>query len=264
MKIYTYSLLSPGGNNTALVNGIIKNPILRKSINDAILKAEPTAEQVGFINNGKNDKYKLLMAGEEFCGNSVRSAAFIFLKGKSGEIKIRASGALKKMSAGIDNQMNAWAQMPAPSKDTILEKKGLTIIKMEGITHVIVKNSKKTTSSENLKTYAKTLLHSLNLLKTVPASGVLFINKKNKIIELEPIVWVRDIKTFFYETACGSGTTAVGLLEAMKIGRSVSVPVRQPSGKIINASITLQNGQCTWAQISGPVCILKSNRSVSI
>ena len=146
MKIYTYSLLSPGGNNTALVNCIVRNPIIRKSINDAILEAEPTAEQVGFINNGENNKYQLLMAGGEFCGNSVRSAAFIFLKGKSGEIKIRASGAIEKLRAGIDNQMNAWAQIPIPSKGTILEKKGFTIIEMEGITHVIVRNSKKTTS----------------------------------------------------------------------------------------------------------------------
>jgi len=44
--------------------------------------------------------------------------------------------------------------------------------------------------------------------------GVMFLAPSEFGVRMRPVVLVRDIDTLFYETACGSGTTAIGLLEA--------------------------------------------------
>lgn len=62
----------------------------------------------------------------------------------------------------------------------------------------------------------------------------MYIEYIDNKIQLTPIVYVRDINTLFYETACGSGTTAVGIYQSFKNGKSVNLEVVQPSGNIIN------------------------------
>jgi len=113
MKTYSYTIYRPAGNDTALVSGIVKSKALRKKINDAIMQKNANVEQVGFIEKIKG-QYRLLMAGGEFCGNALRSAAFAFLNGKPGEIKIKVSGVKKPLKAGVHKKGNAWAQMPIP------------------------------------------------------------------------------------------------------------------------------------------------------
>ena len=48
------------------------------------------------------------------------------------------------------------------------------------------------------------------------AAGVMFIERKNGKIILSPVVFVKEINTLFYETACGSGSVAVGIYESFK------------------------------------------------
>lgn len=68
----TVTILYPGGNTTAIVEGIPSSQLERKRINDAIMKQFPKVEQVGFLDRSKP---LLQMAGGEFCGNATRSAA---------------------------------------------------------------------------------------------------------------------------------------------------------------------------------------------
>jgi diaminopimelate epimerase len=46
-------------------------------------------------------------------------------------------------------------------------------------------------------------------------------------------VWVNNVGTIFEETACGSGTCAIGVAAAMAARRPVTLPVMQPSGEVI-------------------------------
>lgn len=235
MKL-TYSIYYPGGNTTALVNQLILNPILKRRINDKIMADNPLVEQVGFISQ---ECYRLEMAGGEFCGNATRCAAFYYLKGKSGKIKIQVSGVKQKLFAGIYQNNNCWAQMPVKS---VSKKLGFNVITLEGITQII-------TDSKPGKQKTKNILKKLGLLTSVPAAGVMFIKKEKGKIKLNPFVWVRDIKTLFNETACASGTAAVGFYLARKLNRSLNLPIIQPSGETITVSVKLPN----QVLIRGPV-----------
>lgn len=79
------------------------------------------------------------------------------------------------------------------------------------------------------------------------------ITRQDGSIKMEPVVWVRSISTLFYETACGSGTTAVGLVEAVRNGVDVNIPVLQPSGMQINIEVGFDGDRFSDAFISGPI-----------
>ena len=81
-----YSIYRPAGNDTAFVYGLEYTQEQRKKINDLIMAKHPNVEQVGFIE--LNHKPELQMAGGEFCGNATRSAASIYLNGKSGDLQM--------------------------------------------------------------------------------------------------------------------------------------------------------------------------------
>lgn len=135
---------------------------------------------------------------------------------------------------------------------------------LEGITQVISYLSLRTNSKEEIKLLGFKILKQLGLTQSVPAAGVMFVKKQNGVISINPVVWVRDIKTLFYETACASGTTAVALAEAIRSKRKsrAMFSVLQPSGKLLKVLIRLKNGVPDYAEIGGLVNILQKNISL--
>lgn len=257
MKKYKYVVYKPGGNNTALVECMITDPVLKKTVNDLIMAKNPTVEQVGFIDQ---EQLRLEMAGGEFCGNATRCAAFTFLKEKAGSILIKTSGVRNKLQAGVDLIGNVWSDMPIYSDISKIKfVDGLYIVPLQGITQVVVYCQAKFSSKRAAKTQAVKILKLLNLDVSQKASGVMFVTK-NKNLVIEPVVWVRSIKTLFYETACASGTTAVALVEALKNKSSVTnLPIIQPSGEKIIASVILKNRKFSSAVISGQIKLLNQD-----
>jgi len=249
----TYSIYYPGGNTTALVNRLILDPEQKKRINNKIMVLNPQVEQVGFLSQ---KSYRLEMAGGEFCGNATRCAAFYYLNGGQGKIKLKVSGVAKKLVTGIDANNNVWAQMPI-LPNPITKRLEYTIINLEGITQVIA-------SGKPSQQKAKSILNKLGLINSVPAAGVMFISKNRLKIKLDPFVWVRDIKTFFYETACSSGTAAVGIFLTKQLNQSINLPVLQPSKKIINVSVKLTKNKFYQVLISGSIKVIKKNLRLQI
>ena len=126
---------------------------------------------------------------------------------------------------------------------------------MYGITHLIIEagDINKEYSKEDLKKYAFSILERENLLNE-EAAGVMFVNRiDNENIEISPIVFVKAINTLFYETACGSGTTAVGIYESYKRKSGIDVNILQPSGNTINVKTEVDNENIYNARISGKV-----------
>jgi len=252
-----YKLYIPSGNPTALVLNMESNSIKRKIINDYLMNKYDYIEQVGFI-NPKNNKPELLMAGGEFCGNATRCAIYYYLDGKEGNLKIKISGVRNKLKAGIDKDNNVWVDMPIikgnyeNSISIINDQKA--IIKLYGITQLIyeVNNINQKYNKEELKKYAYSILKKNKLLDE-EAAGVMFIEKKDNKILLSPIVFVKEINTLFYETACGSGSVAVGIYESFKEKKSVNIDVLQPSGKVINVITSATKTKIIKARISGKV-----------
>ena len=259
-KPLNFLILKPGGNDTALVQQLVPDMQRRRKINDTIMSIYPNVEQVGFMSKGENDTGVLQMAGGEFCGNATRSTAFTLLNGKPGEITMNVSGVNSWLRAGVSKDGQAFAQMPVFKDRVTVENitKGNQeewIAILEGIGFDIqFKKESETRSPEELKTYTRDIITQKGL-DSLPAAGLIIASPgKNGGYEITPIVWVKGIDTLFVETACGSGTTALGLVEATKTGSSINnVSVMQPSGKPINISVTYDGKDFGYSQISGPI-----------
>lgn len=252
---YEYSILSPGGNIQMLIKGIPPKQ-KRRFVNNEMIKRFPFVEQVSFYEyNSKTKISNLELSGGEFCGNATRSLAYLLLKGKKGQIKVRVSGTTQMLKAGVKEKSKAYAQMPIQKDQTIQQlRKGLFRIDLEGITQLVCLDYVSGIKPEKLKSIAFEILKKKNLIYSVPAAGVMFIEEKNKLIQLKPIVWVRDIKTILYETACATGTAAVGLWKASQTSKKATkIKVLQPSGKFIEAQV---NKNPFKVLIDGPVEIL--------
>lgn len=254
---YKYKIYVPSGNPTALVLKMERDIEKRRKINDELMNKYDFVEQVGFINED-NNKPELLMAGGEFCGNATRSAVNYYLNGREGNIKIKVSGVKNKLNAGIDKDNNVWVDMPIIKGDynksiKVIDSKK-AIIKLYGITQLIyeVKDINKKYNKEELKEYAYNILKNNNLLDE-SAAGVMFIENKGDKILLSPIVFVKEINTLFYETACGSGSVAVGIYKSFKDKRNINIDIIQPSGDIINVKTIVDDKKIYNARISGKV-----------
>lgn len=254
-KTIYFSLVRPGGNDTALVDGLFAQ-VEKKKINDLIMKKFPKVEQVGFYSTSKQTGViNLEMAGGEFCGNALRSLAFILLDKKPGKISVNFFGISQKLNAGVRRNNNAFAQMPILNTPTSRQMLTINIIKVEldGITHLLA-NLKDFEKQKNLKITGEKLLEKFNLKKTCKASGVIFFSKEENVWKIEPIVWVRKIKTLFYETSCASGSTALALWQAEKSKNNVvKFLVKQPSGKSLLVVITKEKNMSVTATIEGSI-----------
>lgn len=253
--VYTFVIMRPGGNDTALINGIIQDASKRREINDAIMNCYPNIEQVGYINADPTVP-ELMMAGGEFCGNATRSTAWLALNGKPGEVAISVSGVKNRLRAGITQEGEAFAQMPIYQDVAKVTNDGDNrIVEMEGIIQYINFNSEEIEglTQDEIKQKAMTLIRTKNFDR-FPAAGIMYSKKEGNNWRITPIVYVKAVDTLYAETACGSGTTALGLVLALQNGESINdLPILQPTGLPINVSVEFDGTTFKYAQISGPV-----------
>lgn len=261
---FKYSIYRPSGNDTALVCGLIQDRSLRKIINDSIQKKHSNVEQVGFVEKIGNEFY-LEMAGGEFCGNATRSTIHYFLGGNPGKIKIHSSGVSRELNGGINQDGKVWVEMPINHDlNKIFVKNNYTVVEMEGISHVIINKNLFENDLVMLKTKALEILKLLNLDKEVPAAGVIFTSEISGGIKIDPVVWVRNLETLYYETACGSGTTAVGLFQSKMKNKSLSINITQPSNMDITVSVDKNNSEFVRAAITGTVKLLQKDLEIYV
>lgn len=249
-----YSIYRPAGNDTAFVYGLEYTQDQRKKINDLIMKKHPNVEQVGFIES--NHKPELQMAGGEFCGNATRSAAYNYLNGKAGNLQMLVNSK-DLINAGVDEEGNAWCEIPLYHGDDVITKKepGIFIVKMNGMITIVIQEEqarKYLSDKERLKELGMEFIHKYHL-EYSEAVGVMFCEKNESVIKINPVVWVKDINTLFYETACGSGTTATSMVEAYLQKKSIRLSILQPSELIITANIVYEEETFKKAIISGNV-----------
>lgn len=253
--------LRPAGNDTGLVRGIVRDQTLRKQIQDKIIGVYPNIEQVGFVNlDPKNPE--LMMTGGEFCGNATRSAAYLALYGRPGEVKIKVSGVKGKLKAGVEKNGDAYAQMPIYEDPKKIKRDPLNpkgyIVELQGITQYVNFDTSeiKGLSPEAIKAKGKETIDRLGLTK-YPAAGVIYSEQTEEGISIKPVVWVKNADTLYLETACASGTAALGQVLALQNGASIKdVSIKQPSGKSMKVSVEYNKNLFGYAQISGPVEVL--------
>jgi len=270
--------IRPGGNNTGLVLSKIGDLMEKKKINDLLMSCYPNIEQVGFI-FVNNNNLNLEMAGGEFCGNATRSATFLALDGKVGDLQVKVSGVNSLLKAGVKEDGEAYAQMPVYEDLSKInqdpENPNAWLVEMEGISHYLIFQDSIFSDNTNIEQTKKEALEIIKKkgLLNFSAAGVIKVSKDNNEWRIDPVVYVKNINTCFYETACGSGTTALGEVLAVLNNASIQdVPVRQPSGEIIKVGVELVNKKIKYAEISGQVELLnkgiikelKNNKKVII
>ncbi len=251
----------PSGNTTALVFDPLPT-VDRKLLNEEILQAWqeqnphlPEIEQCCFITEPSPNSdaiARIEMFGGEFCGNATRSAIWLATGGKDAKGRIETSGIDRPLDFTAENG-NVTLAMPLPNtSDFIREVEEGALVQLDGISQLVV------TEQSIAQTPRQLLKHLLDEnkydLSTQPAVGVTYYNQVTNKAQF--CVWVKAINTIFDETACGSGTSAIGIALATKAQSSINVAVLQPSGEIISTSATYGRNRVTSSGISGTVSIL--------
>ena len=265
---YKFQIFVPGGNDTALVYDM--NECLeesdRKAIDAQIRDMHENVEQVGFVGTVNAERPWLNMAGGEFCGNATRAAAWYYLQGKPGCIEIAVSGVPYKLNAGVKNTSEAWAQIPVRDKKAIED--GIYLVELEGIFHIAImqEQSKKylavlsespmEDAEAKLKSLAKNILAQYDLLKEA-AAGVMFLENFGDSLKMHPIVHVQKTQTLYYETACGSGTAAVGVALLSQAAGKAEISILQPSMQAINVTVDHRDAS-TYVEITGMIDVDKN------
>ena len=226
-----YTLWDPTGNRTILVSAPVE--VSRQpAVAAALMRAEPTAEQVGFLSA---DGLCLRMAGGEFCGNASISAAAAYCR-KNGleraDVPLTVSGADGTVTVTVSALETGWrgsVEMPEPAAIreeslTLLHRTVLLpVVHFPGISHVIVSSPMTPALAEEAAPLWCRALHA-------DALGILLLNEAEH--RMVPLVYVPAADTLVWEHSCASGTAAVGAYLAARDGKKIRVSLQEPGGML--------------------------------
>ncbi len=232
-----YIIRAAGGNATAIV--IVDTPHDRawyeEQGRDLMRRTEHLGvEQAGFLNL---ETRHFEMSGGEFCGNAARSAAMLIAKHTcEDDFTFTMSGYDGSVSAFVvlDGASKAIVTCTFPNMHPIVRSVVLPggseaeLVDLGGIVHVLTQepfiNDRSVYEPRHREiTKALGLTHG-------SAVGVIWIQRQAHGMMIHPVVWVRGIDSFFYETACGSGSIATGTATG-------ETKIVQPSGESIQVVI---------------------------
>lgn len=229
------------------------------------------AEQVGFITASSKDSeiVKLEMAGGEFCGNATRSlGALLVYNGHPSvkkndnkyTIRVECSGAEGILECEViktesESIFYSKVTMPTPTKIHKItikreEEYHLQAVHFHGILHFVV-DSKKIKDKDD---FFKIIKEEVELnYKEYDAFGIMFYNEEDNY--LEPLVYVKNIDSLFWERSCGSGSCAVAAVLTDKEKKGIDIDLAQPGGNI-HVSTEYANDVINNITINGKVEIV--------
>lgn len=250
-----YKILNPGGNKTALIKGCAYTNNQKKLINKMIMDKYSQVEQVGFLSNKIN---RLEMACGEFCMNATRCAIYEYSKENKEKVELSVSGTNKKLIGRKlnDNKVEVKLDIGKNIEELIEAKNEFTCVKIDGILIAILDEEKSKKYIQKLRENEETTKDELKQLMITEiaseekAIGIMLLEKESGKIKINPIVWVKEIDTVFYETACGSGSLGIAIYNYLK-NKDKKIELIQPSGYSINIELEGNNNYIENAIISG-------------
>ena len=248
-----YCIFDPTGNITALVETAVDIADQPPAASH-IMELEPDVEQVGFISYAEDPAagvapVSLRMAGGEFCGNATMCAAALFairsgLQGGAVPVKVWGISApfevLLERQAAL-NYSAAVSIPPALDMDELRLADGmlpgsdslsLPIVRMEGISHVIIEPDSGFFGLKDDPALAETLLRGWCGVLGAECLGMMFLGEGAAIRPMIPLVYVPGADTMFWENSCASGSAAAGMYLAAKAGAPVNVTFDEPAGRL--------------------------------
>ena len=239
-KVIEYVVMNPSQNITILAMPLDDDYDYDYGfIAKKLLKLEPTAEQVGFLQYGEDCDIMINMAGDEFCGNATMSAAVYYgiMNGvNDGNVVVKSSGVNNLVNVHI-KKTNDWegiVEMPEALEICEVDFGNgeiYPVVFFKGIAHVII--DKKAIDRKEFEYKIKEWCEGLEM----PALGVMFCDFGEEI-NITPLVYVKSIDSLYWESSCASGTTAVGAYLLDKFKKKINVDVKQPSGTVLNVEST--------------------------
>ena len=251
----SYVRLDPTGNLTCLVTG--KPPEADEAAITRELMRE--CEQVAYLEPPTlpGSQARIRLMGGEFCGNAaLASACWLAREGglQQGEERVvplevsGAKGVLACTARRTEFGYEGTAPMPKIERVWFLRENryALTAVRMEGILHLILEDERELDRSA-----AEELLR--RLAADLPDEAVGLLQWNHHRSGMIPLVYVRGSDTLVWETGCGSGSAAVGALEAMRREDGVhDLEVWQPGG-MIRVTVEVKNGWPERISITGRV-----------
>ncbi len=247
-----YALMNPSGNRTALVLDPVEEAD-RERVTGALIQK---SEQVGYLMPPRHQPSagRLRMMGGEFCGNASMAAAAFLLKdalaeGEERRLLLEVSGAEQPVPCLIRREREGWTgtvDMPLPEeiRELNLDGEVFTAVRLPGILHVIDRQENRTGEE------AETLLRKAASVFPDPALGLLRWREETE--EMTPLVYVRDSGTMVWESACGSGSTALACRKTVQTGNPVDMRIRQPGG-ILRVRTEMEKEKIRRALLTGRV-----------
>lgn len=258
------AIVYPSGNTTAVVFDQILDAD-RMDLNSRVMSAwkvkeatQPEIEQCCFVTLPKNLEAvaRVEMFGGEFCGNATRSVIQLITEGKDYQGMIEVSGVDRPLNFNVSNGVIV-VEMPLPQDGNLATQVAEgTLVRLDGITQLLVTDTKIQQSRTPRELLSDLLARNSYGIAEQPAVGITYYDRATKNAEFG--VWVKEVNTVFDETACGSGTCAIGVASALDAKQNQKIEVVQPSGESITTEATFDNesGKVVASNIAGKVSVL--------
>ena len=283
MPALTFSKWSPGGNTTLLFPDAGQRPAEQARLASLALDSSMLGgEQAGFVNLSQ---HKLRMAGGEFCVNASRAvgALLAYTAQYSGpeqgvldgiaprsEQKTEAAAPAEHPARLDEIQVSGWqtpvrlrtrgsaplwqveALLRLPEYSITTIEKGAHLVRLPGICHLLLGGATHPLPDDCHAGAAQ--LRQQHGLEAEPAAGVIWWRDCQGLLDMLPLVHVRDAGTTFLENACGSGALALALCLA-RAGTRRSFSIMQPGGSALDVRLFAESG-LDMAGIDGPVSLV--------
>ena len=258
------AIVYPSGNTTAVVFDQMLD-IDRKELNSLVMSAwknkeagRPGVEQCCFVTLPKNREAvaRVEMFGGEFCGNATRGVIQLITEGRDYQGMIEVSGVSRLLNFNVTGGSIAVEMPLSQNGETVKKVAEGTLVQLDGIAQLVVTDTVIQSNSTPRQLLDKLLGQNKYGLAEQPAVGIAYYDKNTKKAEFS--VWVKTVNTVFDETACGSGTCAIGVASAMQAMQNQVLEVIQPSGESITteAAFDIETGKVVASNIAGKVSVL--------
>jgi histidine racemase len=253
----------PSGNATALLFDDRQRED-RSALNAAILAAwraqtndHLEIEQCCFVTRPRSPKAftRVEMFGGEFCANAARSAAWLACGGADNDGLLEVSGVKRPLRFRVRAGRVAVAMPMPPALDLVAPVEEGFVVRLDGIAHLVV-DSEWGDIGSAAALVSELARHDKYGLGQQPAVGVSRYDRRSGAADFH--VWVKRVGTLFDETACGSGTSAIGIAAAAAAHETVTLTVAQPSGESIasEAMYSPMLGSVVSSAIAGAVTVI--------